>query len=75
MIADPQVKARDMFVDYDHPTYGPLKVTGTPLKLSETPGRIESLAPVPGEHNEDIFVGMLGHSKDELARWEADGVI
>ena len=75
MIADPQVKARDMFVDYDHPTYGPLKVTGTPLKLSETPGRIESLAPVPGEHNEDIFVRMLGHSKDELRKWEAEGVV
>ncbi|HYH40577.1 MAG TPA: CoA transferase [Burkholderiales bacterium] len=75
MIADPQVKARDMFVDYDHPTYGPLKVTGTPLKLSETPGRVETLAPEPGEHNEEIFVGMLGHSKDELTKWEAEGVV
>ena len=75
MVADPQVQAREMFVDYDHPTYGPLKVTGTPLKLSETPGRIERLAPLPGEHNEEIFVGLLGHSKDELARWQAEGVI
>ncbi|MDB5925704.1 MAG: hypothetical protein JWN13_4640 [Betaproteobacteria bacterium] len=75
MIADPQVQARQMFVEYDHPTYGPLKVTGTPLKLSETPGRIERLAPVAGEHNEEIFVGLLGHSKDELARWQAEGVI
>ncbi|MES2562982.1 MAG: CoA transferase [Pseudomonadota bacterium] len=75
MLADPQVKAREMFVEYDHPTYGPLTVTGTPLKLSETPGRIETLAPLPGEHNEDIFVGLLGHSKQELARWQADGVV
>ena len=75
MIADPQVQARQMFVEYDHPTYGPLKVTGTPLKLSETPGRIERLAPLPGEHNEEIFVGLLGHSKNELAKWQAEGVI
>jgi formyl-CoA transferase len=75
MLADPQVKARDMFVEVDDPTYGRIKVTGTPLKLSETPGRIERLAPGIGEHNEDIFVGLLGHSKDELARWQADGVI
>jgi CoA:oxalate CoA-transferase len=75
MIADPQVQAREMFVEYDHPTYGPLKVTGTPLKLSETPGRIKKLAPLPGEHNEEIFVGLLGHSKDELAKWQAEGVI
>jgi crotonobetainyl-CoA:carnitine CoA-transferase CaiB-like acyl-CoA transferase len=75
MLADPQVKARDMFVEVDDQTYGRIKVTGTPLKLSETPGRIERLAPAAGEHNEDIFVGLLGHSKDELARWQKDGVV
>ncbi len=75
MMADPQVKAREMFIDYDHPMYGPLKVTGTPLKLSETPGRIDRLAPTPGEHNQEIFGDLLGHSKEELAQWEAEGVI
>src|SRR5262245_43479603 len=75
MVADPQVQARDMFVEIDHPIFGRLKTTGTPLKLSETPGRIRWLAPQPGEHNEEIFVGLLGHSRDELARWEAEGVI
>jgi crotonobetainyl-CoA:carnitine CoA-transferase CaiB-like acyl-CoA transferase len=75
MIADPQVEARNMFVEHDHPKYGKLKVTGTPLKLSETPGRIETLAPEPGEHNEDVFVGMLGHTKDELERWRAEGIV
>jgi formyl-CoA transferase len=43
--------------------------------MSETPGRIENLAPTPGEHNEEIFVGLLGHSKDELRRWQDEGVI
>jgi CoA:oxalate CoA-transferase len=75
MVADPQVQAREMFVELDHPIYGRVKTTGTPLKLSETPGRVRSLAPMPGEHNEDIFVGMLGHSRDDLARWRAEGVI
>jgi crotonobetainyl-CoA:carnitine CoA-transferase CaiB-like acyl-CoA transferase len=75
MIADPQVKAREMFIELDHPTYGRLKTTGTPLKLSETPGRVRWLAPMPGEHNEEVFVGLLGHSRDDLARWQAEGVI
>jgi crotonobetainyl-CoA:carnitine CoA-transferase CaiB-like acyl-CoA transferase len=75
MVADPQVRAREMFVELDHPTYGPVKTTGTPLKLSETPGRVRWLAPLPGEHNEEVFVGLLGHSKDDLARWRAEGVI
>jgi crotonobetainyl-CoA:carnitine CoA-transferase CaiB-like acyl-CoA transferase len=75
MVADPQVRAREMFVEVDHPTYGRLKTTGTPLKLSETPGRVRWLAPSPGEHNEEVFVGLLGHTRDDLARWQAEGVI
>jgi CoA:oxalate CoA-transferase len=75
MVADPQVQAREMFVDLDHPVYGPVRITGTPLKLSETPGRIERLAPLPGEHNEEIVVGLLGHSTAELTRWQEEGVI
>jgi crotonobetainyl-CoA:carnitine CoA-transferase CaiB-like acyl-CoA transferase len=75
MVADPQVKAREMFVETDHPIYGRLKTTGTPLKMSETPGRIRWLAPQPGEHNEEVFVGLLGYSRDDLARWKAEGVV
>jgi formyl-CoA transferase len=75
MVADPQVQAREMFVERDHPKYGRLKTTGTPLKLSETPGRIKWLAPNPGDHNEHVFVGLLGHSREELARWKDEGVI
>jgi len=75
MVADPQVRAREMFVELDHPQYGPVKTTGTPLKLSETPGRVRWLAPMPGEHNEEVFVALLGHSRDDLARWQAEGIV
>jgi CoA:oxalate CoA-transferase len=75
MVADPQVQAREMFVERDHPVYGRLKLTGSPLKMSETPGRVRLLAPMPGEHNEEIFCGLLGHSKDDLDRWRAEGVV
>ena len=75
MVADPQVRAREMFVELDHPIYGRVKTTGTPLKMSETPGRVRRLAPMPGEHNEEVFVGMLGHTREELARWRDEGVI
>jgi len=75
MVADPQVQAREMFVELDHAKYGRLKTTGTPLKLSETPGRIKWLAPNPGEHNEQVFIEILGYTKDDLAQWTAEGVI
>ncbi len=45
------------------------------IKLSETPGRVRWLAPLPGEHNEEVFVGLLGYSPDDLARWRAEGVV
>ncbi len=75
MVEDPQIQARDMFVERNHPTYGPVKITGTPLKLSKTPGRVETLAPMPGEHNEEIYLGLLGHSTEDLRQWEEDGVL
>jgi crotonobetainyl-CoA:carnitine CoA-transferase CaiB-like acyl-CoA transferase len=75
MAADPQVRAREMLVERDHPLYGGLTTTGTPLKLSETPGRVRWLAPMPGEHNEEVLIGLLGHSRADLERWRAEGVI
>lgn len=75
MLVDPQVRAREMFVEREHPVYGRLTTTGTPLKLSETPGQVRWLAPLPGAHNEEVFVGLLGHSREDLARWRAEGVI
>ncbi|PON17075.1 hypothetical protein C2W62_15165 [Candidatus Entotheonella serta] len=75
MVADPQVQSREMFVEREHPTYGTVKITGTPLKLSETPGQIDTLAPMPGEHNQAVYVDLLGHHPDELAQWQAAGVI
>jgi CoA:oxalate CoA-transferase len=75
MVADPHLQAREMFVELEHPTYGPVKITGTPLKLSETPGKVERLAPLPGEHNQAIFSGLLGYAPEDLARWQEEGVI
>jgi CoA:oxalate CoA-transferase len=75
MVADPHIQAREMFVELEHPTYGPVKITGTPLKLSETPGKVERLAPLPGEHNQEIFSGLLGYAPEDLARWQEEGVI
>jgi CoA:oxalate CoA-transferase len=75
MVADPQVQARGMFAEVEHPAYGRLQLTGTPLKLSETPGRIERLAPVPGEHNQEVYVDVLGYTKAALQQWAQEGII
>ncbi len=43
------------------------KTTWTPLELSETPRRVRRLAPMPGEHHEEVFAELLGHANDDLA--------
>jgi crotonobetainyl-CoA:carnitine CoA-transferase CaiB-like acyl-CoA transferase len=44
-------------------------------RLSDTPGRVRSLGPALGEHNDEVYQGILGMSADEIGRLQADGVI
>ena len=48
--ADPQVRAREMVVEIDHPTLGRLRTPGSPIKMSETPPVVGRRAPLLGEH-------------------------
>lgn len=52
---DPQLKARNMFINYQHPTAGMINMIGSPLKLSRTPVSMNHHPPDAGEHNEDVF--------------------
>ncbi|RQD70661.1 MAG: CoA transferase [Tindallia sp. MSAO_Bac2] len=51
-----QLKARNMIEEIDHPILGSLKMVGTPIKLSKTPGGIRRNAPKLGEHNDEILL-------------------
>ena len=75
LVESKHLEARGFFVDVDHPKTGPIKYPGTPYKFSETPCRIERAAPMLGEHNEEIYIDRLGHTKDELRKWGATVVI
>jgi len=57
-----------------HPDYGPLKVLGIPIKLSDTPGVVENAPPKFGEHNREVLRG-LGLNEDEIDGLTASGVI
>lgn len=58
VVDDPHLKERNMFIDYEHPTAGPIKMIGSPLKLSRTPTAVRYHAPEPGEHNEELLSKM-----------------
>jgi crotonobetainyl-CoA:carnitine CoA-transferase CaiB-like acyl-CoA transferase len=70
----PQVLHRHMLVELDHPTAGPIKQTGVPVKLSETPARIRSAPPTLGQHTEAIL-RELEYSSDEIAALRAERVV
>jgi crotonobetainyl-CoA:carnitine CoA-transferase CaiB-like acyl-CoA transferase len=72
---DPQIKHRQMVVEIDDPKVGKVRQTGIAIKLSDTPGKIRSLAPLFGEHTDEVLLG-LGYSKkqiDELRQAQAIG--
>jgi crotonobetainyl-CoA:carnitine CoA-transferase CaiB-like acyl-CoA transferase len=73
MVADPQVIAREMIVEQEHPTAGRIRVVGVPVKLSDTPGKVRTPAPLLGEHTAEIIAG-LGHG-DELEALKREAVI
>ncbi len=74
VVQDPQVLARSMMVDIPHPKVPDLRVTGSPLKLSETPPSVRHHPPLLGQHNEEVLLE-LGYDAGKIARLRDKGVI
>ncbi|MFH1382679.1 MAG: CaiB/BaiF CoA-transferase family protein [Chloroflexota bacterium] len=74
VFTDPQVLHRKMVIEVEHPTEGKVKQVGIAIKLSDTPGAVRSLAPMPGEHTEEILAG-LGYDKSAISTLQKEGVI
>ena len=72
--ASPQHKARQFFVDVEHPVVGRQKYADAPFKMARTPWKT-TRAPLLGEHNKEVLSGLLGLPEKELARLQAEGVI
>jgi len=75
MFADPHFAARQAIVTVPHPDFGELPMQNAVPKLSETPGAVRSAGPALGEHNDEIYGGLLGLDGDERARLRADKII
>jgi len=74
VFSDPQVAARGMVLQTDHPVLGPLRTLGSPIKMSATPPDATRRAPLLGEHTDDVL-SEFGLSADEIAALRRNGVI
>jgi crotonobetainyl-CoA:carnitine CoA-transferase CaiB-like acyl-CoA transferase len=75
VLDDPHLEARGMIQAIEHAVAGAMRVTGVPIKLSDTPGAVRTPPPLLGEHTEKILSGDAGLSADEILSLRSSGVI
>jgi len=70
----PQVLARDLLVENEHPKAGRVRMVGKPLKFSDTPAT--NLVPSArlGQHTTEVLLS-LGYSVDEVEQFRQDGIV
>lgn len=76
VMQDIQILSRNMIVEVEDELAGTVKIAGNPIKMTNVP-ESPSRGKVPeiGEHNAEVYGGMLGMDEAELARLQAEGVI
>jgi len=71
---DPHLSARGFFPEAPHAKLGPVKQIGSPMRMSETPVRMEKAGPLLGEHSAQVLAE-LGYSREEIGKLAQAGVI
>ncbi|MBI4233861.1 MAG: CoA transferase [Chloroflexi bacterium] len=73
-VADPHFQERGYFVEMEHPVAGRLRYPGAPFRPRASPWRARR-APLLGEHNEEVYCGLLGLDQSDLVKLRGRGVI
>jgi formyl-CoA transferase len=75
MLEDPHFAAREAIVKTEHPRFGTLRMQNVAPRLSLTPGSVRTPAPELGQHNDEVYGGVLGLDAEAIAAHRANGVI
>ena len=71
---NPSIQARDMLVEIDQPGAGKLKITGNPMKLSDTPPDPKHAAPLLGQDTKSVLKDDFGFSEEQISKWESEKI-
>ena len=74
LLSDPHVLHRGMIVELEHPTHGPVRQAGIPIKLSATPGEIRDLGSLPGEDTARVLAD-LGYDERAIRALSDNGAV
>jgi crotonobetainyl-CoA:carnitine CoA-transferase CaiB-like acyl-CoA transferase len=75
VLQDPHLAARGMIQELEHAVAGPMRVTGVPIKLSDTPGSVRTPPPLLGQHTTEILRSDVGMSEEQIERLRGTGAI
>ncbi|HXH20528.1 MAG TPA: CoA transferase [Dehalococcoidia bacterium] len=75
LLQDPHLRERGFWITADHPPANPYERAGVLWRMSETPSEVRLATNNLGEHNREVFSGLLGLPEEDLAALEAEGVI
>jgi crotonobetainyl-CoA:carnitine CoA-transferase CaiB-like acyl-CoA transferase len=75
VLADPHLDAREMIRTVEHAVAGAVRVTGVPIKLSDTPGSVRTPPPLLGQHTRDILTRDAGFTPAAVDELVASGVV
>jgi formyl-CoA transferase len=75
MFDDPHFRARDAIVTTTHPHFGQLRMQNVAPRFSGTPSGVRRPAPALGQHNDEVYRGLLGLDDAQLSNLTARGII
>lgn len=75
ILNDPQVAAREMVQEINHPAAGPIKLLGPVAKMSKTPAKIRQAPPILGDDTDLVLRERLGYSTEQINTFREAGVI
>jgi len=75
VVNDPQIAARGMIVEMEHPIAGKVRLPNMPFHFSNADVSPRRPAPLLGQHNREILKDLLGYSEAKVASLEQAGVL